>query len=247
MRIIQITDLHIAEVGYSTVLDIDVRGKFKSVLAEAKKQQPDLLVLSGDLCYDVGNKAVYQWIKHELDQSGLNYQVMPGNHDDSVMMAKVFKMPWQENTKESFSSIQYTVGKVLFLDSAKAALSEDQWSWLEQELRTEQSILLFMHHPPLLAQTPFMDNHYSFKEMDRFAEVLAQKNNISVFCGHYHTERFVQSNHFNVFITPSTMAQIDPEKPEYALGHLTPGFRVIDWDGEEVITYVRYLWSIEKG
>ncbi len=68
MRIIQLTDLHIAEIGETTILNIDVRAKFKSVLAEAKRLAPDLLVVTGDLCYQSGEKSIYQWVKRELDQ-----------------------------------------------------------------------------------------------------------------------------------------------------------------------------------
>ena len=243
MRIIQITDLHIAEISQPTILDIDVWSKFRRVLAQAKNLKPDLLVVSGDLCYDVGQLSIYRWIKDELDLSGLNYQVMPGNHDDSSMMAAVFDVPLQENTRENFYSKQYDTGKILFLDSAKAVLSDDQWNWLEQELESNDPMLIFIHHPPLLANTPFMDNNHSFKQKERFAEALAQKKKRTpIFCGHYHTERSIQSTYFNVFITPSTMAQIDAENPDYALDHLTPGFRMIDWDGEQVITSVKYLW-----
>jgi len=244
MRIVQLTDLHIAKIGEKTILDIDVWGKFQRVLAKAKKMRPDLLVVSGDLCYQSGEKNIYQWVKNELDQSDIQYLVIAGNHDDSALMATIFGLPLQEKTEECYYAKDFESGKILFLDSAKATFSERQWKWLEGELAIDVPILIFIHHPPVLAQAPFMDENYSFKEMERFAEALTQNSNIiPVFCGHYHTERFVQSKHFNVFITPSTMAQIDAENPEYALEHLTPGFRVIDWGGEHVNTFIEYLWG----
>ncbi len=244
MRIIQITDLHIAKVGASTILDIDVWQKFKSVLAEAKKMEPDLLVVTGDLCYQSGETSIYQWIKKDLDDSELNYQVIAGNHDDAALMATVFDLPLQKKTGECYYEKRYESGKILFLDSAKAVLSQDQWDWFYKELAEEIPMMIFIHHPPLLAQTPFMDNNYCFQQAAQFAEALAQKSDIiPVFCGHYHTERMVSAAQFNVFITPSTMAQIDPENPEYALKHLTPGFRVVDWDGTQLVTQVCYLFG----
>ncbi len=238
------TDLHIAPLHSPTIMDIDVWGQFRRVLAEAKSYKPDLLVISGDLCYQSGDAAIYRWIKRELEQSAMDFLVIAGNHDDSKLMASIFGLPANLSTEECYYSKQYPVGKILFLDSGKAAFSETQWAWLDAELSSNLPMIIFMHHPPLLAQMPFMDTHYPFNEIKRLQQVLAQKGTITpVFCGHYHAECTIRHKQLTAFITPSTMAQIDGNNPEYALDHLTPGFRIIDWNGRQVITSAKYLFD----
>ena len=89
MRIVQLTDLHIGLENEDTY-GVDVRHNFLQILDKAKAQRPDLLVISGDLCYRDGDARIYEWIKGHLDQSGLPYEVMSGNHDDPVLLARSF-------------------------------------------------------------------------------------------------------------------------------------------------------------
>ena len=65
MTIFQLTDLHIAPPGVPTQ-GVDLRANFLAGLQEAKAWQPDALVISGDLCFEVGNESVYRWIKAQL-------------------------------------------------------------------------------------------------------------------------------------------------------------------------------------
>jgi len=95
-----------------------------------------------------------------------------------------------------------------------------------------------------------MDNHYSFKEMGKFAKVLETAQHglqklrfLPIFCGHYHLEKYIQTDSFHVFITPSTMAQIDGSNPKYTISHLTPAYRTINWNGKQVISGVTFLWD----
>ncbi|MDX1940283.1 MAG: metallophosphoesterase, partial [Saprospiraceae bacterium] len=89
MRIIQITDPHLGEVGEDT-FEVDVRANFQNVLEAALRLHPDHLVLTGDLCFRHENADVYAWVKNLLDQLFLPYDLTSGNHDDSVQMAKSF-------------------------------------------------------------------------------------------------------------------------------------------------------------
>ena len=88
MKIIQITDLHIDKEN-EYPYDIDVRRNFKRVLNAARRQKPDHLVISGDLCYQDGETEIYEWIKLQLDNSKIPYDIIAGNHDDSHMLSLI--------------------------------------------------------------------------------------------------------------------------------------------------------------
>ena len=85
MKIIQITDLHIDKEN-EYPFDIDVRKNFKRILRAARQAKVDHLVVSGDLCFDVGEVEIYEWVRDQLDLTRIPYDVIGGNHDDAMMM-----------------------------------------------------------------------------------------------------------------------------------------------------------------
>src|SRR3989304_236001 len=89
LKIIQITDLHIGwqdEMPYG----VNVRQNYELLLSALKNEQFDFLAISGDLCFRDADVDSYQWIKRKLDLSSYKYYLIPGNHDDPDLIARVF-------------------------------------------------------------------------------------------------------------------------------------------------------------
>jgi Icc protein len=80
LRIAHICDIHIDKEGINP-RGYPVRENFLQILSDVKEQEPNLLVLGGDLCSEVGELAIYSWIKDQLDTLDTPYLVQPGNHD----------------------------------------------------------------------------------------------------------------------------------------------------------------------
>lgn len=242
MRIIQITDLHVGEPG-ETAYGADMRANFLKILEEAKKRQPDRIVLTGDLCYQVGVSEVYEWMKVQLDALKIPYDIIAGNHDDSAMMASVFERQADLHEKELYFHKNYHGNPILFLDSAVATLSEKQLSWLENCLKTiKQPLVIFMHHPPLFANMRWMDARYPLLNRDALQGILfAHPYPITVFCGHYHVEKTVQQRNVTMHITPSCFFQIDPHSEDFKIDHVRIALREIEWDGDTLRHAVSYF------
>jgi len=62
MRIVQITDPHI-NTDFDLVQGVDTRKNFIKALHESLSYHPDMVVLTGDLAFQSGNREVYVWIK----------------------------------------------------------------------------------------------------------------------------------------------------------------------------------------
>lgn len=115
MRIAQLTDLHLRQNTPGTAAINRRRSRqmadhFAQALAIIKTQDVDLLVLTGDLLdaptwlwestygFETDDpshwldaiEADYQLIKKILDESGLRYMVLPGNHDHPELFWRVF-------------------------------------------------------------------------------------------------------------------------------------------------------------
>ncbi len=242
MRIVQITDLHVGvegELGYG----VDVRANFFKIVEAAQALQPDQLVITGDLCMYTGVADIYQWIKMQLDKTKIPYEVISGNHDDPAMMAEVFGLQTFIRQGELYFSRDWEGRQVLFLDTTPARMTEKQLEWLRRQLSLMQDdALIFMHHPPMLANMPWMDAHYPFEMHEDFTKIcFAHPYPINVFCGHYHIEKTVQQRNLTMHITPSCYFQIDPHSSEFKIDHYQIALREIEIDGETLRHRVQYF------
>jgi Icc protein len=240
MRIVQLTDLHIPPAGARTEIGMDTRRNFSEILPRAVALQPDLLVLSGDLCYMSADRPTYHWVREQLEATGLPYAVIAGNHDASAMMAQAFDHSLEG--QESYFVRQLGAHTVVFLDSAVATVSDEQLDWLRARLGAIGGpVLLFMHHPPMPMAMPFMDKTWPFRRSaDLMAILTGHPAPVYVFCGHYHIERVAYRGNVSVHVTPSLYFQLDPHSERPAVDHTRIALRLIDVDREELITSLQY-------
>jgi 3',5'-cyclic-AMP phosphodiesterase len=242
MKFIQITDLHIDQSG-ECPFNIDVRKNFFDVLDAIITEEPDHLIITGDLCYRDGDKKIYKWIKTQLDALPFPYEIIAGNHDDSVMMANVFDRGHLLNGTEMYFAKKWAKQPCLFLDSAVGKHSDNQIKWLKRQMKNcRGQLLIFMHHPPFKAGAPYMDNNYALQDMHILQALFEEfPHQISVFCGHYHIEKTVVYKNVTLFITPSCFFQIGQTLDAFSVDHHQIAYRIIDIEKGILRTTVRYL------
>jgi 3',5'-cyclic-AMP phosphodiesterase len=238
-RLCQITDIHITLKNDKTINGIDVISNFDRILEKIVKYSPDLLVLSGDLCFTKNDRKIYQFVKEKLDATGLDYCVMVGNHDKTIPLAEAF------NYEIIKGDLYYTRDvhgfRLIFTDSSRHKISSSQLSMLKEDLNTDLKPILFIHHPPAIAGVPFMDRKYPLSNMGKVQEVLAGYNGeIPVFCGHYHNEREFTKGNLQIFMTPSTYFQISDKSAHFTVASEKSGWRNITLT-DKVDTEVFYL------
>ncbi|MFK7904646.1 MAG: metallophosphoesterase [Chitinophagales bacterium] len=252
VTIAQITDIHIGMQGEDTN-GIDVRANFLCVLKEVEQAGVDYIVVSGDLCFDIGIREIYEWVKSALDAVGIPYFVIPGNHDNPSMLALVFGLEHLLQKEELFYQREIEeVGKLLFLDSTTGIVSAQQLTFLKESCQ-DPAIpnLLFVHHPPSLADITHMDNNYALKNIGEVQAAIGEcaSKPHAIFCGHYHCGRTIvlPKLHTNVFITPSSaFFQLNPDAVGFEIKSERSAWRKIVWDGESVKTSVCYVGNYAK-
>jgi Icc protein len=242
MKIIQITDLHIGKEGEDT-FGVDVRNNFLRTLKMAQVLKPDYLIVSGDLCYQVPAESIYEWVKQCLEDSGLPYDLLSGNHDDPGMMAKVFGRESSLKEGELYFVRQLDNRPLLCLDTTTGVVSDAQLAWLEERLKEQSDeTLLFMHHPPMLSRVPHMDRKYALRNREAVQNILFKFNfPIHIFAGHYHVDKTVYQKNVMIYITPACFFQIDQHSEEFRVDHRRPGLREIVLEDGKIMTTVKYL------
>ncbi len=236
MKIVQITDLHIAEEGENTH-GVDVRQNFQDILNTVRSISPDLVVITGDLCFDKGNELTYQWVRSHLDFLEIPYTVIGGNHDSPALLARAFHVPHLLDGKELYYKRAWNGHTALFLETGVGEVSEKQLAWLEKELLLlNQDSVIFMHHPPVLGGTPFMDNKHALRNMAEVQSILFNfPHHLTIFCGHYHIEKTLCTRNLTVHITPSTYFQIDARSEGFKVDHYRIACREINLRNDGVV------------
>lgn len=243
MIFIFITDLHTGQQG-EFAHDIDLRKNFLAVLEALAIHQYDYLVIGGDLCLFEGNAQIYQWQKSQLDLLGKPYFIIPGNHDDQIILSELFNHLPLTGEAEIYYEVFIDNHQFLFLDTARGRMSDLQKSWLREKVTNSQGnrITIFMHHPPALMGVPHMDQRHALQDRDEVMKILKlTKTQKDVFCGHYHVQKSLFVDQVSIHITPSLFFQIDQLKEEFAVDHLNIAYNVITLKEDLLTTSVHYL------
>lgn len=242
MKIIQITDLHLG-TAEEKPYGVDVRQNFLDTLQAVRERSPDYIIITGDLCLDIGVRETYEWIKGRMDLMGIPYEVQSGNHDDTRMLAEVFGIEALMIGKDLFYKKHFGEYTLYFLDTSSYMLSQQQMTWLSDELRTASGdIYLFIHHPPIYSGVPFMDNDHPLKNRDELTDLLLNvAHPIHAFCGHYHVDKVIRKANLTTYITPSLYFQINDGFEAFELDHKRIGFREIILEHGILQTGVRYI------
>ena len=244
MRIIQLTDIHLGLHAEDT-RGVDTRKNYLDALAEIHTLSPDLLVISGDICYREPHQEIFDWVDESLQDLPFPVRMIAGNHDDIDMFNEAYLPAKSDGEGEKYYSAHFDAvdTSVIFLDTHRKRMGEAQLAYLQDEFRRVLGrIVIFMHHPPINAGVGYMDINHALDAQEVFAKVLEKApSRPFIFSGHYHVEKTIATRHASTFITPSTFFQIKHDQDEFGVDHHEIGFRVIDLSSGKMMHRVHYL------
>ena len=238
LKLAHITDPHIGEEG-ELVNGLDSREKFRKTLEQLKTRDLHGIILTGDLAYPEGTKALYGWIRERLEEMDIPYLLTPGNHDKPHMMQEVFNLPNRDSKVILTGAVAMRGESLMFMDSSSERLTLNHKIWLARELNVQpDKSIMFIHHPPCRCGVPFMDDKYPYKTPDLFQSVIKESGKtLTLFCGHYHVEKTVElpESSMTVHITPPTIGCLDPYNENYTIVDPRTGWREIVIEKQEVL------------
>lgn len=161
----QITDLHLLVDRQARMFGINTYDSLNDVLTLLAKQpqQPDLILLTGDLAQDV-NEVVYQTIIELFRPWHCPIYWIPGNHDSPALMTLAL-------AHSHFSSDPvFILGgwKFILLSThltghANGFLAASELQLLKENLTGEHPITIVTHHPPIPSGTNWIDTVVFFQ------------------------------------------------------------------------------------
>lgn len=206
LRVIQITDMHIAGDPQTTICGVDSFSALEEILGTIKKDawKPDLILATGDLSED-GSASSYVRIRDLLESTGVPVVCSPGNHDDPTEMKK--HLP-SETVRLDKSVVRHD-WHVISLDSqvfrkSHGLLNRGEMSGLDALLRDHPNrpTLIALHHGPIrVCAMPGC----RLENTAEFLALLDRHPNVrGVTSGHAHCEKEIRHNGIRILVTPST-------------------------------------------
>ena len=242
VSVIQLTDLHLlADITQDFKGQNPWRNLNRLLAQIACEGQPDLYLLTGDLCQDHSPEAarmVYQMLAERMDQTGACWKWIPGNHDEPDLMAE-FKTPessvvvgnWQWLLLNSNSGSPH--GELA--DSERQALQ----AFLGNPKARFQAVAV--HHQPLLVGSERQGLFYcELSNPDQVAGIdniplqddgwlwqsLCQQPQVkAVICGHVHQDQQIKRDGLTLFTAPATSIQFRADINDFELDELAAGYR----------------------
>jgi len=196
MIIAQISDSHIGPGDDSDdpqdTAAIDLRRAVDHLLR--LPAPPDVVLITGD-CVNSGSMAEYQRFQRLLRPLTMPVYVIPGNHDDRVLLQSLFGA---QGSAPLAGFVQYVVDtwpvRLIALDTnvpgkGEGYLCAERLGWLEQRLAEapERPTLIFMHHPPFpTGLAPF--DQIGLTNADMLGALIARHPQVErIVAGHVHS------------------------------------------------------------
>ena len=191
MKIIHITDLHLAPPG-ELLWGLDPLARFDAALADiaAHHADADFCVITGDLA-ERGEVAAYAALKARLKSFPIETHLLLGNHDDRQNYLSVF------GGADVSGHVQKVIARngaqFLFLDTLKGPPSSaglydaPRRAWLAAALAAAKGahVYLFMHDPPFDIGHALMAL-IKLDDAEAFAALLDGHDVRHIFFGHAH-------------------------------------------------------------
>lgn len=226
-HLLQITDCHLGSQPNEELLGLNTDESLRDVLQTLRDQEnPDMILCTGDISND-GGVASYDrfvaYVREYFPETPLAW--LPGNHDDPTNMDLVQDLPIEAH---------YAVGgwNFIFLDSKipmeeGGELQPSELRRMEDELQKhpDEPTIVFLHHQAVDVGSAWVDQ-YTINNQEEFFEILDRYDNVkAVSWGHVHQEFSSHRNGVALMATPSTCVQFVPNRDDFQVDRLMPGYR----------------------
>ncbi len=228
-----ITDIHLDEED-TVKYGADSRKNLQKILKHVKTTGADTIIFGGDIGFRTG----HEWFFDTMRSTGLDFRLTLGNHDKSSEVINHFGSDLvTADSNEMCYTLEDESYRYIFLDTSSSTFSADQLEWLRNELDTDKTPVIFIHHPVLFVRS-IVDKLYSLEGREKVKELLdSTGKEVTIFCGHLHTEDKSTEGKITQYVTPASSYQAEKNEKEIIVSSDKFGYRIIEF-GKNITTNV---------
>lgn len=232
-KIAHITDIHLEE-QFSIDNGINAKKNWERILNDVTKRKIEEVVFTGD----IGTKESNEWLFDSFKKYNLSFKATIGNHDSFSDAIRFYNPDLPKERSELFYTDEDEYSKYIFLDTSTSEISQTQFSWFKNELKTDKKIILFIHHPILETGTTPQREYPLLGNEDINNELQKLKKEVYIFCGHLHMDDERTEGNVNQFVTPAASFQAKKYSATSEKDNINFGYRIIDINKGEVASEV---------
>ncbi len=198
----------------------------KPALEKARKDGAEFVIVTGDLT-SLGKKNELSDVKKALDQGGLKYFVIPGNHDlwwsqkiKANVFGEVFGEDFQSFKLNGVKFILVNDGGVGGIEDVRGMGGEKQGEWLRKEIEECPQItcLVFLHMPlnhPNSLHILGEGNEKLSGEAKAWVKLFTEDGVKEVFAGHLHYSSSYELEGLKTTIVGAITRDRNPQSPKF--------------------------------
>ena len=236
--LLQLSDLHLFAEPEAVLRGVPTRDSLAEVLEAVRGTGLDFgrVVVTGDFTHDE-RRETYQAAHGLLDEWIDRCHVLPGNHDDRVLLREVFG-DRAGGTDQGICFSESVGGwRLIGVDThipgeVPGRVEPAMLDWLAGELdqHSSQPTILFQHHPPISVGSAWLDA-IGLRDPGPFRELVIRSPQVRVVsCGHVHQESVGMLGQAAGLTVPSTGVQFTPLQDAPRVDTIPTGFRVFAFD-----------------
>jgi Icc protein len=233
--IVQISDCHLFADPNAEIRGVRTRDRFLRVWKHFIQfnPRPDLLIITGDLTHDERRES-YLALREIVSDWLSKLRVIPGNHDERSLLRETFGLRPVSGLDRIHFSESLTGWRLIGLDShipgqLAGELGDDQRQHLARLLEQDHTTptILFLHHPPISINSPWLDK-INLQDAAELRSIVSNHPQIRLICtGHVHQEFTGSIAGVPVLTAPSTGVQFRPGTESLELDEVFPGYRIL--------------------
>ena len=229
LRVLQITDTHLFRDARSRLVGVDTERTFAEVMEAVLREcwPVDLILVTGDVVHD-GSEGGYRRLKAQFEDLAVRTLIIPGNHDDSAVMRRVFSSGRVTfSTNAVLGNWQFVMLDSCVPGQAGGHMAQRQLELLDRHLgaHPDTHAMVCLHHHPVPMRSNWIDS-IGVDNADDFFRVLDRHDNVrGVLWGHVHQIFDEWRRGARLMATPSTCVQFRPRQDEFEVDDTPPGYR----------------------
>lgn len=250
IRFIHISDSHLGPDKNFIQRDINSYQAFQAFLRTAKELpfKPDFIVHTGDVTSDCQPEG-YKLMASMIETLEIPIYFVTGNHDTSALIKSNLHMKNIEILSEKLNSYKFSHGEHNFLTvdgrganeiDPHGVISVEQFQIVENELKSDNKLSIFVHFPTLALDSPWFDKNMRLTNGEDFHDFLvAHRDQVrGVFFGHVHrtSQMFRDGILYSSVGSTSVQFVLNPVQKEPVFEKNSRGsYNVVTMDSESLI------------
>jgi Icc protein len=232
-KILIISDTHFSKDNTLLFGKYDVEKSFNRLASKIKQEQPDAIILSGDISQDGSVESYLKMQEYLTELPGHKYYIM-GNHDSANISYL------NNSTISSPDYVDIDKHRFIFISSYKGIgyddglIDDSELNKIKQYALPSGTNYIVVHHHFINADS--IIDSYILENKEQFCKLLESHPIAAVFHGHVHNSYVKKLSDIYVYANPSTCVQFAVSSTL----KLEPviGYRVITLDDNRYNTYV---------